>query len=73
MTIGRELDNNIELKDQDVARYHARITYHAGEYVIHDLEGSSGTFVNGEKISKKTLSPGDTIRAGDTELAFDLE
>ena len=26
------------LKDQDVARYHARITYHAGEYVIHDLE-----------------------------------
>ncbi len=73
MTLGRELDNNIELKDQDVARYHARITYHAGNYVVHDLEGSSGTSVNGEKISKATLSPGDTIRAGDTELKFDLE
>jgi hypothetical protein len=73
MTIGRELDNNIELKDQDVARYHARITYHAGEYVIHDLEGSSGTFVNGEKTSKTTLSPGDTLRVGDTELKFNLE
>jgi hypothetical protein len=73
MTLGRELDNNIELKDPDVARYHARITYHAGDYVVHDLEGSSGTFVNGEKISKATLSPGDTIRTGDTELKFDLE
>ncbi len=73
MTIGRELDNNIELKDQDVARYHARITYHAGEYVIHDLEGSSGTFVNEEKISKHTLSAGDIIRTGETELKFDME
>jgi hypothetical protein len=73
MTIGREVDNNIEIKDQDVARYHARITYHAGEYIAHDLEGSSGTYVNGEKTSKKTLSPGDTIRVGDTELKFDVE
>ncbi len=73
MTLGRELDNNIELKDKDVARYHARISFESGEYVILDLEGSSGTFVNDTKITTATLHPGDTIRAGSTEMTFDLE
>jgi TolA-binding protein len=72
MTLGREVDNNIELKDVDVARYHACISFEAGHYVIQDLEGSSGTFVNGQKVSKAPLSPGSTIRVGGTELHFDL-
>jgi hypothetical protein len=73
MTLGREMDNNIELKDVDVARYHARISFEAGKYVVQDLEGSSGTFVNDKKITEAALCPGDTIRAGSTELKFELE
>ena len=72
MTLGREADNNIELKDEDVARYHARISYESGKYVIQDLEGSSGTYVNGEKITRTALSPGDVIRVGNTEMSLDL-
>lgn len=72
MTLGREVDNNIELKDKDVARYHARISYESGRYVIQDLDGSSGTFVNGEQVTKTALSPGDLIRVGGTELTLDL-
>jgi hypothetical protein len=73
MTLGREHDNNIELKDTDVSRYHARISFERGEYVIEDLEGSSGTWVNEEKIDRSPLFPGDTIRAGSTELKIELE
>jgi hypothetical protein len=72
MTIGREVDNNIELKDEDVARYHARVSYDAGKYVIEDVEGSSGTFVNGKRITKAALAAGDVIRVGGTELSIDL-
>jgi hypothetical protein len=72
MTLGREVDNNIELKDKDVARYHARISYESGKYVIQDLEGSSGTFVNGQKVTKAALAPGDVIRVGSTELTLDM-
>jgi hypothetical protein len=72
MTLGREVDNNIELRDMDVARYHARISFEAGKFVIQDLEGSSGTFVNGQRISQATLSPGAVIRVGGTELRLDL-
>jgi len=72
MTLGREVDNNIEIRDMNVARYHARISFEAGKYVIQDLEGSPGTFVDGQKITKAALNPGAVIRVGGTELKFCL-
>jgi hypothetical protein len=72
MTLGREVDNNIEIKDGDVARYHARISFEGGQYTIQDLEGSSGTFVNGQRITKTVIAPGSTIRVGNSELKLEL-
>jgi hypothetical protein len=72
MTLGREVDNNIEIKDSEVARYHARISFEGGHYTIQDLEGSSGTFVDGQRISKTVLSPGSSIRVGNSELKLEL-
>jgi hypothetical protein len=72
MTLGREVDNNIEIKDIDVARYHARISFENGHYTIQDLEGSSGTFVDGQRISKAILAPGSSIRVGTSELRLEL-
>ncbi len=73
MTIGREHDNNIELKDEEVSRYHARISYEGGQYLIKDLDSSSGTWINEEKISEKALEHGDKIRLGGIEMVVDFE
>ena len=73
MTIGREHDNNIELKDPDVARYHARIVYERGNYVVEDLESTTGTWVNGQRTKKAPLNHGDVVRVGSTEIAIDFE
>jgi hypothetical protein len=73
MTLGREHDNNIELKDEDVARYHARISYKSGSYLLEDLESSSGTWLNDEKITEVTLQHGDKLRVGATEMIVDFE
>jgi len=73
MTLGREHDNNIELKDEDVARYHARISFQNGNYVLEDLESSSGTWVNNEKVSESVLTHGDKIRVGATEMIVDFD
>jgi pSer/pThr/pTyr-binding forkhead associated (FHA) protein len=73
MTVGREHDNNIELKDEDVARYHARISFQRGQYVLEDLESSTGTWVNDERITEAVLKQGDRIRVGATELVIDFE
>jgi pSer/pThr/pTyr-binding forkhead associated (FHA) protein len=73
MTVGREHDNNIELKDEEVARYHARISYQSGHYVLEDLESSAGTWVNGEKVSEVALKHGDKIKVGATEMMIDFD
>jgi pSer/pThr/pTyr-binding forkhead associated (FHA) protein len=73
LTIGREHDNNVEIKDPDVARYHARIMNERGNYVVEDLDSSTGTWVNGQRTRRATLAQGDVIRVGQTELAFDCE
>jgi len=73
MTLGREHDNNIELKDEDVARYHARISYRSGSYILEDLESSSGTWLNDEKVAQATLRHGDKLRVGATEMIVDFE
>jgi len=72
MSVGREHDNNIEIKDPDVARYHARIVYENGRFSIEDLESSSGTHVNGERTAKTVLKPGDVIKVGSTVLLVEV-
>jgi hypothetical protein len=73
LSIGREHDNNIELKDPDVARYHARIVYERGQYVVEDLDSTTGTWVNGQRTRKSALNNGDVVRVGSTEIAIDFE
>ena len=73
LTVGREHDNNIEIKDADVARYHARILNERGEYLIEDMASTTGTWVNGERIQRAALGHGDVIRIGQTEIAVDFE
>lgn len=72
MSIGREHDNNIELKDPEVARYHARIIYEEGRFVVEDLESSTGTWVNGQGQKRAPLTEGDVVRIGTTEMAFEF-
>lgn len=72
MSIGREHDNNVELKDPEVARYHARVLYADGRYMVEDLESSTGTWVNGERQTRVVLNDGDVVRIGATELVFEL-
>lgn len=73
MSIGREHDNNIELKDPDVGRYHARILYRNGKFLLEDLESSNGTWVNGERITDATLRNGDRVKIGEVEMAIDFD
>jgi hypothetical protein len=72
MSIGREHDNNIELKDPEVGRYHARILYENGRFHVEDLDSSTGTWVNGQHQRKRALSEGDVIRIGGTELVVEF-
>ena len=64
ITIGRHSDNQVILRDSRVSRRHAQITREAGVLFIEDLESLHGVRVNGVKVAKAQLAPGDSIDFG---------
>jgi pSer/pThr/pTyr-binding forkhead associated (FHA) protein len=68
ITIGRGEEATICLDDNRCSRLHCAIRYWDDIFVIRDYSSSNGTFVNGQKIEVSKLSPGDTVKIGDTEI-----
>ncbi len=65
--IGRHLDNAICLSENQVSRFHMRLTRLNDGYTLEDLGSTNGTFINGVRVEKSvTLSPGDYITIGHT-------
>jgi len=71
MTIGRGPDCDVMLNHPMVAYDHARITRSDTGYIVEDLGLTSGTFVNGRRISGSVpISVGDVIRIGSYSFDF---
>lgn len=69
--LGRLETNDVPIKDAKASREHAKIFQQGSEYVIVDLNSSNGTFVNGQKITKRALKAGDEIAIGVVKLRFE--
>jgi VWFA-related protein len=70
-TIGRENDNIIQLDDNAVSPYHAKLKYIRKSFYLYDLVSENGTFLNGHKLLRpKTLYDWDEIKIGRTTLIF---
>jgi hypothetical protein len=72
-TIGSVAGNTVVLADPAVSRKHAGIRKLDGSYELADFGSTNGVYVNGHKVPKKTLEPGDIIRVGNTEAVFKRE
>lgn len=59
--IGRRKDNHLIIDLPTISRNHAQIRKIQGKFVIIDLNSTSGTIVNGIRVSQMTLFPGDVI------------
>lgn len=71
VSIGRESSNQIQLRDTEVSRQHARIvTTNGNELRLIDQASSNGTFVNSVRIKEQLLRNGDRVQVGRTLLLF---
>lgn len=74
ISIGRETDNDIQLDEEKVSRYHAKLTQENGIWQIEDLGSSNGTQLNGKTLDARTpLSLNDVIGIGDNTMRFGEE
>ena len=73
ITVGRDSDNTIELKDALASRRHALIQKVKDDFFVKDLNSTNGTFVNGHPVPSGKyvrVHQADIILIGRTELSL---
>ena len=70
LLIGRTVDGEGRVDDEEVSRRHARVSADAsGGLTVEDLGSANGTWVNEERVTgAQGLSQGDRVRIGNTTL-----
>lgn len=64
-TLGRTARADFILDAALVSRIHCRLTADkSDQLVVEDLSSTNGTLVNGERIDRQVLKPGDRITIG---------
>ena len=74
VTIGRARNNDIEIRSQDVSKFHAYVMFSNGEASITDAGSTYGTFVKGKQLKaredRERLLGGDEVRLGSVIMRF---
>jgi EAL domain-containing protein (putative c-di-GMP-specific phosphodiesterase class I) len=68
--LGRESTANFVVPNTTVSKKHAMVCQRDGEYWIHDLGSSNGTFLNAQLISEASLTNGDVVHLAQAEFQF---
>jgi chromosome segregation ATPase len=69
-SIGRTPDNDIHLNEDFISRHHAVLLSSGVNMVLEDLNSTNGTYVNGERVNRRTVKEGDLVTFGKTEFRF---
>lgn len=62
--LGRDPSCDIVVSHPTVSRRHAKLEWDGTQLFVEDLGSSGGTFVNGIRVRRERLAPGDTLRVG---------
>jgi hypothetical protein len=69
--LGRGREVAVRLRDIAVSRRHARVRHHEGAFLLEDLGGPNGVYLNGKRVEDSCpLHEGDVIELGRTLLRF---
>jgi predicted component of type VI protein secretion system len=71
-TIGRVDDNTFPIPEGSVSSHHCEVLLRGSDVIIHDLNSTNGTFVNGHQITGEApLKPGQILRLGQVEMRLE--
>jgi hypothetical protein len=74
IVLGRGDRAEIRLEDPFASSRHARVYEQGNIVAIEDLGSTNGTYLNEELLeSARPLHPGDRVRIGDSEFAFEVD
>jgi hypothetical protein len=69
--IGRDRRCRLILADGTVSRAHAELRRDGDAWEVRDLGSTNGTWVNGWRVDRATLGPGDELSLGDVRVILE--
>jgi hypothetical protein len=73
VVLGRSRECDIQVEDANVSRRHAELRQEGTSFWIVDLDSTNGVEVNGKRVKRAKLEPGDSFTVGSTEVTFSTE
>ncbi|CUH94217.1 hypothetical protein P22_0283 [Propionispora sp. 2/2-37] len=73
INLGRREGNELALTDMNMSRLHAYISFEEDCHVLHDAKSLNGTYVNGQRVSRKVLQGGERIKMGNTVILYEVK
>ncbi|MBK7597083.1 MAG: FHA domain-containing protein [Acidobacteria bacterium] len=74
--IGRKMDNQLVLDDENISRQHSMIERIDGKYFVHDMGSANGTIINDRRIEADQppveLNEGDRLKIGKFLITVNL-
>lgn len=64
LVIGRSIACDLTLSDRTVSRWHAELIRDGDRWVVRDMGSTNGTRVNGWRVRRAVLEPGDVVALG---------
>ncbi len=71
LLVGRHQNCDVVLLGPTVSRRHAKLVFRDGHWVLQDLDSTNGTTVNGVRVGRCEVRPGDLVELGGARLQID--
>ncbi|MGH7545198.1 MAG: HD domain-containing phosphohydrolase [Gemmatimonadota bacterium] len=68
LVIGRGSGSDVQLSDPAISRRHALLEVRDDRVWVVDLDSSNGVLINGKRVSRGIVEPGDELRLGNAVL-----
>jgi hypothetical protein len=75
LVLGRSRQSDLRVRDRHASGRHCAfsVTPDEGTVVVEDLQSTNGTFVEGRRIRRATLRPGEVLRIGDSSWRIAMD
>lgn len=70
LVIGRSVGCDLTLGDSTVSRWHAELIRDGDRWIVRDMGSTNGTRVNGWRVRRAVLEPGDVLALGAQRVVF---
>ena len=72
ISVGRGQTNDIVIMDSKMSRLHARFEFTAGgDVAVIDAGSTNGVRVNGVKVERMEIKPGDIVQIGESQIQYE--